>query len=148
MSDKNLIQEPRGHSVVYSFFNRWEEPLRSEKVRVFFRKRFPSKLPDRVYFYIGAPVKSVIGSARVSEIKRLSAKDALDLSSLGCIPKTELANYLGDRESVGAIYLDEFDFFPRPVELVEIENVMSFSPPQNFQNLDADEERMLRELAR
>ncbi|TIX93551.1 hypothetical protein [Rhizobium sp. P44RR-XXIV] len=148
MSENNLTQERRAHSVVYSFFSRWEEPLRSENVRVFFRKRFPSKLPNRVYFYIGAPVKSIIGSASVSDIKRLHVQEALDLSSLGCITKAELANYLGERESVGAIYLDDFEFFPRPVGLLQIENVISFSPPQNFQNLDAEEEQMLKELAR
>lgn len=148
MSEENLTQEPRGRSVVYSFFNKWEAPLKSGKVHLFFRKRFPSKLPDRVYFYIGAPVMSVVGSAKVTKIERVSASQALSLAPRGCIPEAELAKYLADRDSVGAIYMDCFEFFNRPVSADDISSRMVFSPPQNFQNLSAEDEKMLVEMGR
>ena len=148
MSKENLTQERRGHSVVYSFFNKWEAPLRSGKVHVFFRKRYPSKMPQRVYFYIGAPLMAVVGSARITKIERVTAGQALSLAHRGCIPETELAKYLADRESVGAIHMDNFEFFNHPVSADDISSRMVFSPPQNFQNLSAEDEEMLMEMGR
>lgn len=148
MSEVKPNQERRGHSVVYSFFNKWDEPLRSGKVHVFFRKRFPSKPPHRVYFYIGAPIMAVVGSARITKIERVSAREALSLAHRGCIPESELAKYLADRDSVGAIHMDSFEFFNHPVSANDISSRMVFSPPQNFQNLSAEDEAMLKEMGR
>ncbi|MBB4642746.1 hypothetical protein [Rhizorhapis suberifaciens] len=148
MSEENVAQKQRGHSVVYSFFNKWEAPLRSGKVHVFFRKRFPSKSPVRVYFYIGAPVMAVVGSAKISKIERVSADQALSLAPRGCISEDELAKYLADRDSVGAIHMEDFIFFDKPVQADEISSRMVFSPPQNFQNISAEDEEMLMEMGR
>lgn len=148
MSEESYNQERRGHSVVFSFFNKWEEPLRSGKVNVFFRKRFPSKLPNRVYFYIGAPIMAVVGSAKITKIERVSASQALSLAPQGCIPEIELAKYLAGRDSVGAIHMDNFEFFNHPVGADDISSRMVFSPPQNFQNISAEDEAMLMEMGR
>lgn len=142
------VQGRADYSVVYSFFNKWEEPLRGGRVHVFFRKRFPSRLPQRVYFYIGAPVMAVVGSARITKIERVSVEQALELSDKGCIPKAELTRYLGDRDSVGAIHMDDFSFFKNPVSADALASSIVFSPPQNFQNLSNDDEEVLMELSR
>lgn len=148
MSDENLTPEPRGHAVVYSFFNKWEAPLRSGSVHVFFRNRFPSKLPRRVYFYIGAPVMAVVGRAKLKKIERVSASQALGLAPQGCISETELAKYMADRDTVGVIHMEGFEFFDHPVSAADISTRIAFSPPQNFQNLSAEDEEMLMEMGR
>lgn len=148
MTNSTASDDQSSNSVIYSFFSKWEEPLRQGRVKVFFRKRLPSRPPKRVYFYIGAPVMAIIGSAKVSKIERISAKQALSLADRGCISDLELKKYLGDRDSVGAIHMQNFEFFDRPVSVADISREMVFSPPQNFQNIDADDEAVLRELAR
>jgi predicted transcriptional regulator len=134
-------------SVVYSFFQKWEQPIRSGKVRLFFRKRFPSQKPARVYFYIGSPIASVIGSAAVEKMERLSQKDALSLAEQGCISRDELASYIGERESVGAIYLMDFRLFKKPVALIRLQEKIGLLPPQNFQKLSEAALSVIEDMA-
>lgn len=137
------VGDQPSQSVIYSFFDKWEQPLRAGKVGVFFRKRFPSKKPKNVYFYIGAPVMAVIGRAAVTKIERLSKKDALSLADQGSISRDELDRYIGDRNSVGAIHIDDFEFFAHPVSASAISSVIVFSPPQNFQKISEEEEAVI-----
>jgi predicted transcriptional regulator len=134
------------HSVIFSFFEKWEAPLRSGKVSVFFRKRFPRELPNRVYFYIGAPRMAIIGSAAVKSIELISSHHALSLAERGVISQEELSRYLRGRDSVGAIHIGDFDFFPRPACLGEITRTMVFSPPQNFQKIQSGDEQILEAI--
>lgn len=146
----NVQQSDREHSagsVVYSFFQKWEQPIRSGKVRLFFRKRFPSQKPDRVYFYIGSPIAAVIGSAAVEKVERISKKYALSLAEQGCISRDELAEYIGEREDVGAIYLMDFRLFKEPVALRKLQEKISLLPPQNFQKLSETALSVIEDLA-
>lgn len=136
-----------GDSVVYSFFQKWEQPIRSGKVRIFFRKRIPSQRPWRVYFYVGSPKAEIIGSAAVDKLEELSKKEALLLIDQGCISYEELDKYIGDRKTVGAIYISEFRFFSEPVSLSKIRTKISLSPPQNFQKLSESEQSIIEGMA-
>lgn len=133
-------------SVVFSFFYKWEVLLRSGDVKLFFRKRCPSQLPPRVYFYIGSPLKQLIGSAAVKRIDRLSKIDALSVANYGRISIDELSEYIGQSSSVGALWIDDLDFFERPISADQMMHEIGLSPPQNFQKISSQSESLIRKL--
>lgn len=137
----NENSKPR--SVVYSFEGRWEEPLRIGSVRVFFRKRRPVVLPEMVFFYVGVPVKQIIGFSNVERIEPTNLSQAKSARKSGAITENELIKYIGDRVAVHAIYIGEPTIFPEPFELRELENNFGFSPPQSFSNVGSDFEKAL-----
>lgn len=123
-------------SVVYSFEGRWEEALRKGQVRVFFRKRRPTKLPRRVFFYVGVPVKAIIGFAEVEGISCTSLSEAIAIRSLGAITENELVKYMGQGGQVNAIRVSIPAIFTKPLDLFELKERYSFNPPQSFSILD------------
>lgn len=134
------------HSVVYSFFHKWEVPLRAGRVHLFFRKRYPIQKPSRVYFYVGSPLMAIIGSASVVGVARLPKDEALLLADDGCISVRELSNYIGDSQAVGVIRIDDFEFFENPIPAYKVAAEIGLSPPQNFQKISAEEEAAIRGL--
>lgn len=122
-------------SVVYSFEGRWEEPLRRGEVRVFFRKRRPVILPDRVFLYLGVPVKQIIGFCQVDSIEEVDLKMAISLRKRGAITENELIKYIGEKGSVHAIHVSVPTIFQKTLHLVELEDKFGFSPPQSFSNV-------------
>lgn len=133
--------------VLYSFFHKWEKPLRDGLIRVFFRKRFPSKTPRRVYFYIGSPAMSVIGSAKIEKIETLTKHSAQLLASHGHISIEELNKYIGSRDSVGAIHISDFQFFSSPIHINKLTNEIGLLPPQNFQKLSFEERELIERIS-
>lgn len=133
-------------SVVYSFFYKWEAPLRAGRVRLFFRKRCPAEMPSRVYFYIGSPLKALVGSAAVSQIDRVSKDDALLLAGDGCITSDELSEYIGHSNAVGVLWIEDFHFFAHPIPAAKMMAEIGLSPPQNFQKISAEDEAAIRKL--
>lgn len=123
-------------SVVYSFEGRWEEALRKGKVRVFFRKRRPTKLPRRVFFYVGVPVKAIIGFAEVESINNISLSEAVAIKILGAITENELIRYIGQDGKVSAIRVGTPILFAKPIDLFELKESFSFNPPQSFTIMD------------
>ena len=123
-------------SVVYSFEGRWEEALRTGQVRVFFRKRRPTKLPKRVFLYVGVPVKAIIGFADVESISSTSLNEAITIRSLGAITENELIRYIGQDGQVSAIRVSPPTLFVKPLELFELKEQFSFNPPQSFSIVD------------
>lgn len=119
-------------SVVYSFEGRWEDSIRRGEVRVFFRKRRPTRLPTRVFFYIGAPVKSIIGFADVEGISNASLVEAVALRDLGAITESELKRYIGQDRQVNAIRVGFPTIFTEPLQLSDLKERFSFHPPQSF----------------
>lgn len=133
----------KGASVVYSFNGRWEEVLRKGSVRVFFRKRRPTKLPKRVFFYVGVPVKAIIGYAEVEGICNTSLGEAVAIRKLGEITESELIRYIGQRGNVSAIRISPPIIFTKPVDLAALKEQFSFNPPQSFSILSDDFEAAL-----
>lgn len=130
-------------SVVYSFEGRWEDALRKGGVRVFFRKRRPTKLPRRVFFYVGVPVKAIIGYAEVESISSTSLSEAVAIRNLGEISENELTKYIGQRGSVNAIRISSPIIFAKPICLSALKEQFSFNPPQSFSILGDDFEAAL-----
>lgn len=139
-STNNTKKNP---SVVYSFEGRWEEPLRRGEICVFFRKRRPIKLPGKVFFYIGVPVKAIIGFATVKDIKEVSLEDAKLLRGEGAITENELIKYIGLNGRVHAIRIGNLDLFGRPRTLSDLNAEFGFNPPQSFSIVDESFEDVL-----
>lgn len=135
-------------SVVYSFEGRWEEALRKGQVRVFFRKRRPTKLPQRVFFYVGAPVKSIIGFADVEGINCTSLSEAIEIRGHGAITENELIKYIGQGGQVNAIRVSIPTIFAKAVDLSELKEHYSFNPPQSFSILDDSFEAALMGISK
>ncbi|MBB6190871.1 putative transcriptional regulator [Sphingobium wenxiniae] len=123
-------------AVVYSFEGRWEDSLRSGKVRVFFRKRRPVNVPERIYLYVGVPIKKIIGYAEVDKIADISQSEAISIKSYGHITKDEIVTYMGERKYINAIYIKNHKIFKTPLSLNFLEENFGFNPPQSFSNLD------------
>lgn len=133
-----------GGSVVYSFEGRWEEPLRQGEVRVFFRKRRPTKLPKRVFLYVGVPVKAIIGFAEVEGIVSTSLSDAVAIRSQGAITENELIRYIGQAGQVHAIKIGLPTLFSKAITLSDLKENFRFNPPQSFSIMsDSFEETLL-----
>lgn len=133
------------YSVVYSFNGRWEKSLVRKKVKVFFRKRRPVLPPDRVFFYVGVPVKKIIGFSDLNFIEKVGLDEAIKCKDEGCITEAELERYIGPDGYVFAIHLKEAIIFENPMDFESLRNEFSFNPPQSFSNLSANFERRLVE---
>lgn len=134
-------EQPR--SVVYSFEGRWEEPLEKGQVKVFFRKRRPVITPNRVFFYVGVPVKKIIGSALVEKIEPVNLEAAIRIRKSGAITENELVSYVGHYGRVSAIWIRAPEIFPEPFCLAELNEQHGFNPPQSFSNVSEELERYL-----
>ena len=139
----NEKKKEKPRSVVYSFDGRWEEPLVSGRVKVFFRKRRPVVTPGRVFIYVGVPVKQVIGFAAVKKIETVDLEAALRIKESGAITENELVSYIGADRTVSAIWIGEPTIFSEPFTLSSLNDLHSFNPPQSFSNVSVDFESFL-----
>lgn len=130
-------------SVIYSFQGRWEKLLRRGNIGVFFRKRRPVRLPERVYIYVGVPVKAIVGFAFVKSITEVSLAQAKAMANCGRISEDELAKYIGDDGVVHAIKIGESVLFKEPISLSYLQKEFGFNPPQSFSIVNASLEGAL-----
>lgn len=137
------LSKKKNLSVVYSFEGRWEEALRKGEVRVFFRKRSPTKLPSRVFLYVGVPVKAIVGFAEVESISSTSLSEAVAIRKAGAITENELIRYIGQSGQVSAIRISAPTLFRKPLSLSDLKERFSFNPPQSFSIVDDDFEAAL-----
>lgn len=119
------------------------DPITAGEVEVFFRKRRPVSTPSRVFFYVGVPVKKIIGFADVERVESVDLEAALAIRSSGAISEKELVSYIGKNGSVSAIWIDAPTLFPEPFGLAELKGLYGFNPPQSFSNVSAEFESLL-----
>lgn len=132
---KDKLKE-KHRSVVYSFEGRWEKPLLSGKVRVFFRKRRPVIQPNRVFFYVGVPVKQLIGFSKVRSIQSVNLAGAIAIMDQGAITQEELTQYITSDGLVDAIWIGNPNIFETPFDLEFLKKNHNFNPPQSFSYVD------------
>jgi len=120
------------NTVIYSFNGRWEKPLREGKVRVFFRKRCPVSTPNRIAFYVGVPIKEIIGYANLERIDLVNLQGAIAMKHKGCISDSELLSYIGGTGEVHALHIGPPILLPRPLHLQNLSAEYDFNPPQSF----------------
>lgn len=133
--------------IVYSFRSEWMDPIKSGAVSVFFRSKSPLSKPKCVFIYIGNPVKSIIGKAKVVSISRSPRPDALRLAARGSISESDLDRYIGTRKDVGVITIDDLEIFEREVSADSLSAFVMFHPPQNFQTVSEELEETIYRLA-
>ncbi|TBD87038.1 hypothetical protein [Rhizobium ruizarguesonis] len=143
----SMTNTKKNPSVIYSFEGRWEDLLRRGEIGVFFRKRRPIKLPDKVFFYIGVPIKAIIGFARVESINEVSLDEAILLRIEGAITENELIKYIGQGGKVHAIRIGKLVLFDKVRALADLNTEFGFNPPQSFSIVDASFENVLLESA-
>lgn len=96
-----------------------------------FRKKIPNKKIDKVYLYVSAPVKKIVGFFEVDEILK---KPVFDLwndtkSSAGIDYKT-YSNYFKDYEVGIALHIRKVTLFSEPVNPYKV--IKDFNPPQSY----------------
>ncbi|WP_170518606.1 hypothetical protein [Ruegeria atlantica] len=136
-------KKEKNRSIVYSFEGRWHRPIASGDVKVFFRKRRPVSTPERVYFYVGVPVKKIIGFAEIERIEQVKLEAATDVKKEGAITEEELVDYIGKNGTVSAIWVSAPTLLPEPFDLSELKRHWGFNPPQSFSNVSTEFERFL-----
>lgn len=119
-------------TVVYSFNGRWEEPLRTGKVQVFFRKRRPVSVPKYVAFYVGVPTKAIIGYAHVKGVDLVDFQQAAAIKEGGHIDEKELWAYIGKNGKVHALHVGKPFLLEKALKLEELTSEYEFNPPQSF----------------
>lgn len=134
--------------VIYSFKYKWAKPLADGDVEVFFRKRAPSRTPQRILLYVGSPISSIIGYANVNSMQKVTTKEALELSEKGSIDKSELKKYLEGSADVTAIWISPPVIYARPLSIQDVREVVNFHPPQNFMQIDPEFALQLDEISK
>jgi predicted transcriptional regulator len=137
-----------GGAVVYSFKAKWDRLIRKGDINLFFRKNAPSTVPRRVYFYVGAPIKQIVGWAEITDIALVAKEEAFGLAGAGAIDVDELRTYLANRSSVSVIRTRKITLLTNPVTLHEVQQKLVFHPPQSFCQLTEDDENVIQELGR
>jgi predicted transcriptional regulator len=140
------MNQEKSTAVIYSFKEKWRQPLEKGEVSVFFRKRPPKAKCDRVYLYIGSPASSIIGWAPVSEIRISSPASALEFVQQGKIELQELKEYLKGSKEVGLIFIGKPFLFEKPIGVSEIRKIFNFYPPQNFVRVPQEACEMLEKF--
>lgn len=130
-------------SVVYSFESRWDTILRSGAVNVFFRKRRPRVVPKLVFFYVGSPIKAIVGYADVVSITEVNLEEARNLSSHASIGDEELKSYITQNGKVHAIKIGAPTVFEKGHDYHQLKRERNFNAPQSFLILDKEFERHL-----
>ena len=135
MNDFHARQPPKDRSdtVVFSFDARWKAPILENQIGVFFRRRVPkSSVPRELFFYISAPISSIIGFAKIGSIAPVTKGQALEHRFKGCISESELAEYMEDRSNVYMISISNLQVFQHSVSFEALSHLGVFHPPQTF----------------
>ena len=120
-------------TVVFSFEDRWKQPILGNEVNVFFRKRVPtSSVPRQVLFYISSPTSSIVGFARILSIAKVTKAVAVEHRLAGAISELELTRYMSNRDDIHMITMADQHIFGHQVPLAKLLSLGIFHPPQNF----------------
>ena len=144
---KMTSEEDNSGSVVFAFADKWKDPLVAGEVKVFFRKRGPTKAPKYVYAYVSLPTSSIIGRARVLSLEKLSVGEALLLSEKGKISREELGGYARGSYELCVIRIGSFQQAKTPIGLAQLKTDFACLPPQNFFFLSKKGKAALDEIA-
>lgn len=132
------MNKTKSTAIVYSFKAQWKCPLEKGGVSVFFRKRPPRATSDKVYFYVGSPVCSIIGWSNIIRIEEIDSELAIQIADQASIEVKELLNYLSGARRIGAIFIGKPTIYSNPVRTSEVRKIFNFYPPQNFVRVPSD----------
>jgi len=130
-------------SICYSFSSRWFKSLTSGKVKVFFRKVRPIRVPELTFFYVGSPIKQIIGYAYIKKIEKISLNKAKSFKSDGMISEEELESYFGTKKHIHSIWIENQFFFEKPFNIEKLQSAFDIFAPQSFFNVSTELETFL-----
>ena len=134
-------------SVIYSFQFRWLEDVQSGRIGVFFRKKWPTVKPQKVFIYAGAPASLLVSVAEVERMEDVDLDRAFELADLGRISNEELKSYIGPNRRVKAIFLHNHQLLQKPLGIKELRRIFSFHPPQSFVHISREIEKKIHEAS-
>lgn len=89
-------------------------------------------VPKRVFFYVGVPVKKIIGFADIVKIEPVDLEAAVRIKKNAVINEDELSSYIAIDQTVSAIWISRPTIFSDPFTLSDLNRLHSFNPPQSF----------------
>jgi predicted transcriptional regulator len=134
--------------VVLSFDARWHRLLLDSSPSVVFRRRVPRHDVKKLFLYVNSPVGSIVGLAHINRLEVISCSDALETVANSGLSRSELATYVGERESVGVFHLRNVIQFSKPIPREFLQEQCDLSPPQNYTYLDPKAADQLEHLFR
>ncbi len=102
-------------------------------------------MPNRVFLYVGSPVKKIVGFSAVTSIELVNFNDAKKYLNSGKISEDELMDYIGENGNVHAIHINDIKIFKSHIDLTALRDNFNFNPPQSFSKLSVSFERWLVE---
>lgn len=119
-------------AVVVPFHERWHDAILKNQVRFVIRKRSPKAFVPSLYFYVNAPVSSIVGRASVASIDRITPGKALSLASALGLSEEDVRKYLGNAKDVGLYRLGDIETAEPEIALNTLHDRINFHPPQGF----------------
>jgi len=115
-------------------------PIYSEKIilgekTVELRRRFPILAPQGTiaYIYSTSPVRAMIGSAEIEDVKQLPVVDIWKkFGRMARIDRDDFDNYFSGLKTGFALKFRNARRFSRPIDLSELRSRFGFEPPQSF----------------
>lgn len=105
------------------------------------RRVIPSEISinSEVIIYASNPEKSIVGTARVCKILKLSVADLWEqISHLACVDSKFFKSYFIGKDYGYALFLKEAKRFPVSHPLSALRDRLNFRPPQSFLYPSAD----------
>ena len=123
-------------SILIPFDQKWEEPIREQRILVVFRKRGPKTVsPECIFVYIGSPKSSLIGRFQVETFSFLPLENAVKLATSGGLTEADLRAYAGDYRDLAVFKVKAFEPASTPLSLSQLSSDYGFYPPQSFLRL-------------
>lgn len=107
--------------------------------RVELRKSFPTtKEGSRVYIYIPAPSKEIIGYFDIEKINKMPLATLWKVDGhLSALSRDDFFSYFSGKEYGISIHFNKFNLFSNSLSLNKIkQNLPKFHPPQSYMYLD------------
>lgn len=99
------------------------------------RKRFPTEniKGGIAIIYASSPLQKIVGYALIEDVKKLSVSSIWkEFGKQACVTKTFFNSYFSGVDEGFAIALSNPTKLPIPVDVKELEEECSFSPPQSY----------------
>jgi predicted transcriptional regulator len=138
-----MPEETGPSAVVVAFNARLLNDIKGDSLSAIIRRRVPASAPDYLYFHVKAPISGIVGRARVTAVRRVSSKEAVALAPRLKMPSAEVADYVGERKSVGIYEIADIKLFEKPLHTDQLRAGFPYHPPQNFIRLNGEAVRFI-----
>lgn len=147
ISIKAKTQEQMSSAVLVSFADKWKYSIENRCIEMVIRKRVPnSYLPKWMYFHVNAPVGQICARAEISDIKKISLQDALEMRQKIGLSADEIEKYLGKDKYIGCYFLTKIETPRNICKSITLKNIMDYNPPQSFLYMSIEGKRIIDDI--